>query len=249
MTTQAVGQAILDDVCRDPRDWTPRHVYADWCEDNGRPQRAALIRAMLAGRAEEASWMFRPIAPDLDCPDLLDHAIPNTYRLVSVDWCVSDVPFTAAHEDVVALSFAPAGDSGRRRRWQKGYLRGGFFEGWELRLRNWVANADQYLSECPLRGIRLLPNSTHAREQHGDLVRLWQSAVVGRLETLDLSQLLTDARDVSVWLGQSCHAFRPWRGLRQLKLPSWINNDCILQLAHLLPETQLVLEARRVDHS
>ena len=194
MTMPAVGQAILDDVCRDPRDWTPRHVYADWCEDNGRPQRAALIRAMLAGLSEEASWMFHPIAPDLNCPVLIDHAIPGTYRLVSVDWRVTDAPSLVAHPaEVIASTFVLAtGDAAGSRRRQRGFMRGGFFEGWELRLGNWIINADQYLSECPLRGIRLIPNGPHLRDQHGDMIRLWQSAAVDQATLESAARLLAD---------------------------------------------------------
>ena len=38
------GEALLRAVCAHPADDTPRLVYADWLEENGRPERAEFIR-------------------------------------------------------------------------------------------------------------------------------------------------------------------------------------------------------------
>jgi uncharacterized protein (TIGR02996 family) len=38
------GDALLRAICANPRDDLPRLVYADWLEENGRPERAAFIR-------------------------------------------------------------------------------------------------------------------------------------------------------------------------------------------------------------
>ena len=38
------GEALLRAVCENPRDDTPRLIYADWLEENGQPERAAFIR-------------------------------------------------------------------------------------------------------------------------------------------------------------------------------------------------------------
>ena len=41
--------ALLRAVCADPADDTVRLAFADWCEENGEPDRAAFVRADVAG--------------------------------------------------------------------------------------------------------------------------------------------------------------------------------------------------------
>jgi uncharacterized protein (TIGR02996 family) len=38
------GEALLRAVCENPRDDTPRLIYADWLDEHGQPERAAFIR-------------------------------------------------------------------------------------------------------------------------------------------------------------------------------------------------------------
>jgi uncharacterized protein (TIGR02996 family) len=46
--------ALLQEVCANPDEDGPRLVYADWCEENGRPERAEHIRAQVeAARLDE----------------------------------------------------------------------------------------------------------------------------------------------------------------------------------------------------
>lgn len=40
-------EALVRSVCEWPGDDTPRRVFADWCEENGEPQRATFIRAQI----------------------------------------------------------------------------------------------------------------------------------------------------------------------------------------------------------
>lgn len=42
MTPEERG--LLDDILADPADNVARLLYADWCEDHGRPERAEFIR-------------------------------------------------------------------------------------------------------------------------------------------------------------------------------------------------------------
>jgi uncharacterized protein (TIGR02996 family) len=46
--------ALIRAVCLNPDDDTPRLIFSDWCEDNGEPERAALIR-----RPEELFFVIR----------------------------------------------------------------------------------------------------------------------------------------------------------------------------------------------
>ncbi len=63
--TQAAERAgLIDDVLAHPGDDAPRLVFADWCEDNGEPERAEFVRLQLemaaraadGRRARECSW-------------------------------------------------------------------------------------------------------------------------------------------------------------------------------------------------
>jgi uncharacterized protein (TIGR02996 family) len=47
-------KGLLDDICANPDDDAPRLVYADWLEENGRPERAEFIRVQLALAGPEA---------------------------------------------------------------------------------------------------------------------------------------------------------------------------------------------------
>ena len=40
-------KGLLQAVCEAPDDDGPRLVYADWCEDNGQPERAEFIRSQI----------------------------------------------------------------------------------------------------------------------------------------------------------------------------------------------------------
>src|SRR4051812_4506141 len=57
--------ALLRAVVTGPTDDAPRLVYADWCDENGRPDRATLIRRMVAVPSAVFVWnqstrAFRP---------------------------------------------------------------------------------------------------------------------------------------------------------------------------------------------
>ena len=47
--------ALLAAVCANPREDTPRLVFADWLEENGQPERAAFVRTDVA-MAHRDEW-------------------------------------------------------------------------------------------------------------------------------------------------------------------------------------------------
>lgn len=62
MTTHDTRTAILRSVCESPWDDTPRLVYADWCEENGEPERAEFVRVQV----ELARFVPKPPCTALD---------------------------------------------------------------------------------------------------------------------------------------------------------------------------------------
>lgn len=116
---------------------------------------------------------------------------------------------------------------GEDARWT---YRRGFVDEVELPILSWDAISDELMEAQPIRALRpsmrVPANVTHGviAPLDGALVRLWQSPHVGKLAELDLSLLVTDDR--SSWHVRSCarHAFRPWQGLRRLRLPvpTWL---------------------------
>jgi uncharacterized protein (TIGR02996 family) len=52
------GEALFRAVCENPAEDTPRLVYADWLEENGRPERAEFIRLQCE------AWNLCPDYPD-----------------------------------------------------------------------------------------------------------------------------------------------------------------------------------------
>jgi uncharacterized protein (TIGR02996 family) len=66
------GEALLRAILDQPKEDTPRLVYADWCDENGQPERAEFIRVQvrLAGMKDEAAalegMMQMPVVFDLD---------------------------------------------------------------------------------------------------------------------------------------------------------------------------------------
>lgn len=47
MTDAATGAALLRAILDDPADDLPRLAYADWCDENGQPERAGFVRVQL----------------------------------------------------------------------------------------------------------------------------------------------------------------------------------------------------------
>jgi uncharacterized protein (TIGR02996 family) len=66
------GELLLRAILGQPKEETPRLVYADWCDENGQPERAEFIRVQvrLAGMKDEAAalegMMQMPVVFDLD---------------------------------------------------------------------------------------------------------------------------------------------------------------------------------------
>src|SRR4051794_4516492 len=83
--------ALLRAICENPREDTPRLVFADWLEENGQPERAAFIRTDVAMArrdewdAERLRWGVTPMQINrftwIGSAPLLD------YRHTRLRWC------------------------------------------------------------------------------------------------------------------------------------------------------------------
>jgi uncharacterized protein (TIGR02996 family) len=98
------GDALFRAVCEQPWEDTPRLVYADWLEENGRPERAEFIRI----RCEP--WTFHPtIAETLHRLHELERRHGAAWRaeLPAVEGVVWGATFVRGFIDAVQVS---AGD-------------------------------------------------------------------------------------------------------------------------------------------
>lgn len=62
------GEALLRAICAAPAEDTPRLVYADWCDENGQPERAEFIRVQIALSHLPAPCVVRPEGITIDPP-------------------------------------------------------------------------------------------------------------------------------------------------------------------------------------
>jgi uncharacterized protein (TIGR02996 family) len=91
--------ALLRGINAARGDDAPRLVYADWLEENGRPERAAWIRAALAGGRETVAYWHGNI------PDSGAHLMSDGTRFVLSRWLVASLsPAAIASEAAIATA-------------------------------------------------------------------------------------------------------------------------------------------------
>ncbi len=84
--------ALLRAICENPREDTPRLVYADWLEENGQPERAAFIRTDIAMSlrdewdAERVQWEAGLTPEVLPRKPWFAAAYPNPDPKASYSW-------------------------------------------------------------------------------------------------------------------------------------------------------------------
>src|SRR5436305_326439 len=95
------GAALLAAVCAHPDDDTPRLVYADWLEEQGKPERAELIRVQCELAQIEGD---DPRRPDLEMRAgslLLAHGLAWVKEVPA--WARKHVDFRRGFEDGVRV--------------------------------------------------------------------------------------------------------------------------------------------------
>lgn len=99
MTPDEAG--LLAAVREAPEDDLPRLVYADWCEDNGRPERAEFIRAQI---------VYAQMDADGHTPDLwVNHPRKDCPRQFDLEGCEDCSRMIVAWKRMTNL-FGPRGD-------------------------------------------------------------------------------------------------------------------------------------------
>jgi uncharacterized protein (TIGR02996 family) len=121
------GDTLFRAICENPADDTPRLVYADWLEENGRPERAEFIR--LQCEAREYCRAFPSLAAARTrASDLL--------RARRTEW-EAELPTLAGVE------------------WSSLWVRGFVDSAWVFGSREFVAAADRMFAAAPLRYLTL----------------------------------------------------------------------------------------------
>lgn len=149
--------AMIAAVLANPDDDTPRLVFADWCDDNGEPERAEFLRVQveLARTGEASCWTeempFGTQCTDPECPwavreqlrererDLLDR-----HRLSWLDGPLMGMESQTAGEAVQFIR--------------------GFVESVTCPAADWLAHADAILAEHPVRRVRFTTWPEDGRE-------------------------------------------------------------------------------------
>ncbi|HYH63950.1 MAG TPA: TIGR02996 domain-containing protein [Urbifossiella sp.] len=128
MTDEA---ALLAAVRAHPDDDTPRLVYADWCDDYGRAERAAFVRCQVAlERIEEpATHAAKPVEGCLGC------------QLIAEE---------RALRDLVGCDGVPVGIGSIQVTWRRGFV-----EACEVSAEAWVRHGDALLAAHPVKRVRL----------------------------------------------------------------------------------------------
>lgn len=141
MTDEAARLAAIRDR---PDDDTPRLVYADWLDDNDRPERAAFIRAQIE--------IARPVVGCKETPSCL---ASNRHREIG-RWCPACWPHRGllrTEDDLyaaVGCDGIPVGIGSAQVTWVRGFV-----EACEVSADAWVRHGDELLAAHPVRRVRL----------------------------------------------------------------------------------------------
>lgn len=148
--------ALLAAVKADPDADTPRLLFADWCDDNGEPERAEFVRANVTLSRAPRSGCCDRVGNTLaaDPPGVVPCACPwaeLTRRhgdLLPAGGFPGCLPFEAVH------CWADHGPDpvppGRRVNWVRGFV-----DRVACPAADWLAHADAILAEHPVRAVRL----------------------------------------------------------------------------------------------
>lgn len=127
-------EAMLAAICENPDDDTPRLIYADWLDENGRPLRAEYIRAGVTAE--------RPIPPRGKAKrKALRKRMEAIFNIVAFDDPGEE--FDTFGVDGEEVAFEPW--------WSRGFIE--FIEFIEATWGWWEANADRLLAEHPIQEV------------------------------------------------------------------------------------------------
>jgi uncharacterized protein (TIGR02996 family) len=152
------GQTLTAAVIASPDDDLPRLVYADWCDENGHPERAEFIRVQCA--------LARP--DGLTADRLADLRI-REQTLLEVHGESWLAPLRGRGEPL----FSPR---------THGQFHRGFVETVWMPAAEFLAHANRLFERCPVRELRVTQTTL---EEFGQL--MIDGRVFRRLDTLDLS--------------------------------------------------------------
>src|SRR5262249_1690047 len=85
------GKAILADIIANPEDDTPRLVYADWLEENGKETRAEFIRVQLALAKKRLPAGPTPRRDPVQMEKATFGGNGNNWAVSYGDWCDPDL--------------------------------------------------------------------------------------------------------------------------------------------------------------
>lgn len=160
------GDALFRAICENPREDMPRLVYADWLQENGKPERAEFIRLQCE------AWHLCPAYPTVNEARTAASRLLKQYGDL---W----------HAELPAVAGAT---------WSDLFVRGFVDTAWVVATRDVRAQLDAVFAATPvqhltvtdfgLRGLEILFDSGYA----GRLAKLWRqgrgsghSAGVGKL--------------------------------------------------------------------
>lgn len=236
--------ALMTAIIADPDDDLPRLAFADYCEEIGEVERGELVRVQLESE-KPCDW--RADYDGLSCPEYNAQRVPafrvqvrcKTCEMRSrlavrerqlledhgAEWCEWLALSVGLKRDGFLYTWGyEGGTGGRRWLWNRGFV-----EEIHAPLADWVRLSSEWREKTPLRVYKplKLPGERLTRpELFGNVIRLWQCENVGRLHTLDLTSIVAsaDAGDDDRWYpmftSAADHAFRPWRGLKRVVIPS-----------------------------
>lgn len=139
MTDEA---ALLAAIRACPDDDTPRLVYADWCDDNDRPERAAFIRCQIE--------IARPVAGCKETPSCLASNRPREIGR----WCPACWPkrgLLRTEDDLyaaVGCDGLPVGIGSPQVTWVRGFV-----EACEVSAEAWLRHGDAIRAAHPVRRV------------------------------------------------------------------------------------------------
>jgi uncharacterized protein (TIGR02996 family) len=189
-------RALLASVLAAPADDAPRLVLADWLDENGRPERAKLVRAGIAVATAKRpgccdrvgnTFVTDPAPKIVPC----DCEWADLYRSETEAWAAWD----ALGELPLPFDFLSRHPAGRYD--SPCFFRRGFIESVTLPAEDWLAHADRILAEHPVTSVRL--TAIPEVEYDGDRLRLAGDRWFGIDETAGESRRL--ARIVLPTLG------------------------------------------------
>lgn len=158
------GDALLKAILTAPDEDTPRLIYADWLDENGQPERAELIRVQieLSRRLGENSR---------------EEIVESDRDLVRL--CAREKTLLTLHREEWLASLRESG--ALESHITHGQFRRGFVEIVWMPAGYFLKRADLLFRTCPVRELRITVAS------HSQLLELFASPHLARLETLDLS--------------------------------------------------------------